>query len=71
METHTQGMCLYLEGAVPGTGVGWMSDDERLIATHAGGVLFDIDLNCAKWDEIPQNRMNNCTFGAPFRGESI
>ena len=30
---------------------GWMSDDERLIATHTGGVLFDIDLNCAKWDE--------------------
>ena len=28
-----------------------MSDDERLIATHTGGVLFDIDLNCAKWDE--------------------
>ena len=27
---------------------GWMSDDERLIATHTGGVLFDIDLNCAK-----------------------
>ena len=30
---------------------GWMSDDERLIATHTGGVLFDIDLNCAHWDE--------------------
>ena len=30
---------------------GWMSNDERLVATHAGAVLFEFDPITADWDE--------------------
>ena len=30
---------------------GWMSEDERLVATHAGSVLIELDLDAAEWDE--------------------
>ena len=30
---------------------GWMSNDERLVATHAGGVLVGFEPTTASWDE--------------------
>ena len=30
---------------------GWMSNDERLVATHSGAVLFEFDPSTAEWDE--------------------
>ena len=30
---------------------GWASDDDRLVATHSGEVLFAIDPECMSWDE--------------------
>ena len=30
---------------------GWMSNDERLVATHSGSVLFEFDPNLAEWDD--------------------
>ena len=29
---------------------GWMSNDERLVATHSGSVLFEFDPNLAQWE---------------------
>ena len=29
---------------------GWMSEDERLVATHSGEVLVRVDLSRAEWD---------------------
>ncbi len=30
---------------------GWMSEDERLVATHSGKVLVEVALNDIEWDE--------------------
>ena len=30
---------------------GWMSEDEELVATHSGGVLIELNLEDAEWDE--------------------
>ena len=30
---------------------GWASEDDRLVATHSGEVLFAIDPECMNWDE--------------------
>ena len=29
---------------------GWMSNDERLVATHSGVVLFEFDPSTAEWE---------------------
>ena len=30
---------------------GWMSEDERLVATHSGKVLVEVVLNGIEWDD--------------------
>ena len=30
---------------------GWMSEDERLVATHSGEVLVRVNLKMARWDK--------------------